>query len=798
LDAQEFISLVVSVRGPKRKPNAQQENCITAVTGTPQLIVAGPGSGKTTVLVLRALRHVLVDEIPPENIVITTFTRKAAKEIRTRLIEWGQPIIAEALAEKASKLTAKYRAFLESVDINRFLTGTLDSLCEEILADERGPNERQPTVIEAFAANQMLSRRGDIWAESEKLGDKFKDYLSRYTLTGDPPLTLGDMTRVVRTLVDRFIQDEVDIKKYIGPGQFLPARKAVANIFERYCKYLAETNQMDFAVLERVFTQRIESDAIPEKLVKLRAILIDEYQDTNPLQERIYLSLAKASKASVTVVGDDDQSLYRFRGATIELFRDFVKRAQVALGGPKPDIRYLVANYRSTPAIVEFFNAFVRNDPDFVPARIHPPKPSIAHTQPHNGIPVLGMFRDSAEELAHDLAEFLHKVFRAGGRPADKQIPEPIRANEKDGDLGDAVLLASTVNEFKRPFMGQPAKPRFPTFLRDEMQNRGMACFNPRGRALRDIPEVQLLLGLVLEAIDPSTATAPDGVVIPGMAVTNIARQAFRAWRASARNFTNSKPKKVNGIAFGGVLDRWQMLTRDGKSAATEWPVLDVFYSFLPWVARFQNDPECQVYLEAISRSAAQAATFSAYRSLLLRDNPHRQRSIQGVVRDVLAPVADDLIEVDEDIMPSVPRDRFNLMTIHQAKGLEFPLVIVDVASDFSTNHAKQRFRRFPDKPSAVAVMEDDLAAATPIGSLRTPRTALQRSFEDIIRLYYVSYSRPQNILMLVGCIPSLRYKTTIKNVATFWTAGQNWTWRKTPPVRPPPTLADNLPITLL
>jgi DNA helicase II / ATP-dependent DNA helicase PcrA len=198
-----------------------------------------------------------------------------------------------------------------------------------------------------------------------------------------------------------------------------------------------------------------------------------------------------------------------------------------------------------------------------------------------------------------------------------------------------------------------------------------------------------------------------------------------------------------------------------------------------------------------VSRAAAQAATFSPYRSLILINEPHRTRSIQSAIRDILAPVADDLVEVDEDIMASVPRDRLNLMTIHQAKGLEYPLVIVDVASDFKTNHPKQRFRRFPDSPSPVTELEDDLAGCTPIGQLRTARSAIQRSFEDLIRLYYVAYSRPQSLLLLVGCIPCLRYNTTIPNVATFWSRDNTWAWRQQ--VRGArPSLANNIPLALI
>jgi len=82
----QFLQLVVLVLGAARQPNREQRACLAHDPASPLLIVAGPGSGKTMVLVLRALRHVLVDHVSPEQIVITTFTRKAAKEIRRGLL----------------------------------------------------------------------------------------------------------------------------------------------------------------------------------------------------------------------------------------------------------------------------------------------------------------------------------------------------------------------------------------------------------------------------------------------------------------------------------------------------------------------------------------------------------------------------------------------------------------------------------------------------------------------------------------------------------------------------------------
>lgn len=196
---------------------------------------------------------------------------------------------------------ADYLAFLRVVDINRFITGTLDSLCEEALSSARAPNERPPVVIEAFAANQVLARRGQIFETLRQVGQPFRDYLGQYANSGDPPVTLGETTRVVRTLVDRLIQDEVNRPTYGGQGPYQAARQAVLEIFDRYTEYLRDTNQMDFPTLERVLLDRLQAGRVPGSMANLAALLVDEYQDTNPLQERIYLELARQTRAAQLV-----------------------------------------------------------------------------------------------------------------------------------------------------------------------------------------------------------------------------------------------------------------------------------------------------------------------------------------------------------------------------------------------------------------------------------------------------------------------------------------------------------------
>ena len=92
----------------------------------------------------------------------------------------------------------------------------------------------------------------------------------------------------------------------------------------------------------------------------------------------------------------------------------------------------------------------------------------------------------------------------------------------------------------------------------------------------------------------------------------------------------------------------------------------------------------------------------------------HVELSRKSFIRDALFPIAENEVDVDEEIMPSVPRDRLQFMTIHQAKGLEFPLVIVDVGSRFKSNHWTQRFLRFPDKISNVVKSEVDVEPHLP------------------------------------------------------------------------------------
>lgn len=802
LSADQFVARAVAALG--RPLNGEQEDCIKHTPNQALMIVAGPGSGKTTVLVLRALRHVFVDGHLPEQVLITTFTRKAATEIRGRLLDWGLTLRDDSLKFAKRSKDAAFEAFLENVDVNRFVTGTLDSLCEDWLSQVRSVDEVPPVLVDGFAAKQIFTRavfRKVYYPNQTTL----KPYLAEFDDDGDEPQTLGDTVNAVLGISERLVYDLVPYGQYksLG-GKHKKARTVIADAATDFDLYLKQEGTLDFARLERTFLESLQQKKVAEAVKRIKTVLVDEYQDTNPLQEAIYFEFAKQLNPSITVVGDDDQSLYRFRGSTVELFRDFVNRFYSETKLHKPQIKYLFRNYRSTPEIVTFFNNYVTNDLNFQGARVIPPKPGIVATRGSASVPVLGMFRNSHAELATDLASLLTDVFRGSGRTIKLTSGKSItlKSDPKSGDVGDAAFLAHTVSEMSVPMFGNPGKAKFPLILRQACWSVGIQCFNPRGRALRDIANVQILLGLILECLDGSDGAHPEGRIVPDVPTTGAAKQRLAEWRGIAGVFVNSSPKPNKPHTLRDFVQAWRTRTpiKKGEQWPMDWPLLELCFTLISWIPDFQNDPEHHVYLEAITRTITQAAAFSPYRTLILNStkNDAWKRSRAMIVLDVLAPIAENVVEVDEEILPSVPRDRLNLMTVHQAKGLEFPIVIVDIASAFTMNHPKNRFRRFPDRPSRVQLLEAELAPCSPIGALRMTRKDLDRAFEDLIRLYYVAYSRAQDVMLLVGLDKCLGYSTTIQHVATWWRQDASWSWKAPFAGKKPPVLCNKIPLDLI
>lgn len=775
----EFLDLVrdtPSVHRNLRDPdNVAQLNAVLHADDTALMITAGPGSGKTSVLILRALRFVLVDGVLPEQLLITTFTKKAAKELRTRWLDWGSALFGAAGA----------RIDERAYDLNRCHIDTMDSIAQQVLAEHRLPNALAPIVAESSASKLILKRSAFGQTYRDPSAKSELDALfSRYTFDGAAPGNQGAALELAKQLCDRLIQDRVDLRNYQTVGV---AQQTIYQVLQAYQSRMTATNVFDFASLQEAFLRRIADGSLANWLAEIRVLMIDEYQDTNPLQEAIYFAIVGEARPSVAVVGDDDQSMYRFRGGSVELFTQFATRLQGSTGVATTRVD-MIRNFRSTHEIVSFYNRHITSDSAFAPARIAPSKPEVTASRGASGVPVLGMFRANANQLSSDLAEFLNNLVTNRRFSINGDSQNEITLSE-EGNLGDAVLLSHSVEEvrFNRARGGQPAaeETRFVGLLRQELSNHGLHAFNPRGLALRVIPNVQLLLGLLLICIDS------DGSVVNETYPTNEARHFLSGWRLSALTFTESNPVPRSGRGLAGFVQDWQAAgtARCPRSFPRDWPVLELLFKLVTWIPAFQIDPEHQVWLEAITRIISSVGMASPYGMLLLQGTganqmAHVRLSRLSLVRDALLPIAENEVDVDEDIMPSVPRDRLQVMTIHQSKGLEFPLVIVDAGSHYNTNHAGHRFRRHPTEESNVVRMEDDVEPhlATPLRSGRPP---MDRSFDDLVRLYYVAFSRPQSVLLIVGNESCLTYgrgrqfRGAIPNIALGWHRDGSWPWRQ-------------------
>ncbi len=732
--------------------------------GASQFVVAGPGTGKTTALAIRTLKLILVDDVDPGAIVATTFTRRAAKELRSRILQTADRLRRALIIQAPST----QRGTLSRLDFNRVYTGTLDSLSQEIMTDFRGLGTAPPAVIDEYIADALMLF-GGLFPHGRFRRPELRSYygaISGTTFRMSPKALAG----FVREIHDRALYEAVDLDAYRNSG-LDPGIPVVVDAIRDYRSALASQNLYDFALLEDLFLQRLVGGNLRSFTGEIRVLLVDEYQDTNFLQERIYFELARScirQGGGITVVGDDDQSLYRFRGATTALFIDFPRRIHSALG-VKPSRIDLNENRRSTDPIVKFLNAYAALDPEYARVRVRNKPPIRTVRTNATPFPVLGMFRDDLDELTDDLADLIDRVVNGRGF----RIPKTkfwVKKDPKAGSAADIVLLASSPAE-----ESSGGGPLLPQTLRTALGNlrHPIEVYNPRGRAIDSVSQVAELLGVTLECIDPGGREA--------QAIGNLPTDAtneFSRWRLAGGALVNRNPKPRGPPSLPDFVRAWSRRnpTRGGKWPKEDQPILQLVYKLVTWIPFFQEDLEGLAYLEAMNRTAASAASLGDYDGNVSFESPQDfTKSVKELYWNFFTPVAMDFIEVDEDLLDTLPRDRVGIFSIHQSKGLEFPLVIVDVGSNFRNEHPAQAFKRFPRDGGRTGRLEDQLGRFAQLGQSKRP--ALDRAFDDLMRQYFVAYSRAQDVLLLVG-LTSMTSNPAVPHVATGWRRDRSWPWK--------------------
>jgi DNA helicase-2/ATP-dependent DNA helicase PcrA len=285
--------------------------------GSPLLVVAGAGSGKTRVLTSRIAHLMLEDEVRASSVLAITFTNKAASEMRTRL--------ADMLGD----------------EVGHMWMSTFHSACVRILrssADRLGFS-RSFTIYDTQDSRRLIEQiEKDLNMDPKKIR---------------PQAIMREIGAAKAELIDF----ESYRERKNGPFE-----ERVADVYAQYQRRLQSFSAMDFDDLLMVTVNLFEAcpDVLDGYRERFRHILVDEYQDTNPVQNRLVLMLGDVHR-NVCVVGDADQSIYMFRGADIRNILEFEKAF--------PDVKVITLeqNYRSTKSILDAANAVISHNYSRIP-----------------------------------------------------------------------------------------------------------------------------------------------------------------------------------------------------------------------------------------------------------------------------------------------------------------------------------------------------------------------------------------------------------------------------------------------
>ncbi|MBV7337149.1 UvrD-helicase domain-containing protein [Chloroflexi bacterium TSY] len=312
--------------------NSPQKTAVQTVNG-PVLVLAGPGSGKTRVLTRRIAYLIEEAGIAPWNILAVTFTNKAAREMQERVEELLQDRFGDPLPGQPRRLGG-------------LTIGTFHSICARVLRIETGAIGYERNWVIYDSADQLALIRGLM--REMNLDEK------RYS------------PNAVRAIISRW-KNELHTPETAQPASY--PEEIASRVYGRYQEAMQVNNAMDFDDLLMKTTMLLrDSEELRIKYQqKWQYILVDEFQDTNTAQYELIRLLANEfeGKRNLFVVGDEDQSVYRFRGA------DYRNVANFRNDYPEAKVILLEQNYRSTQNILDVANSVIANNPNRTPKKLH-------------------------------------------------------------------------------------------------------------------------------------------------------------------------------------------------------------------------------------------------------------------------------------------------------------------------------------------------------------------------------------------------------------------------------------------
>jgi DNA helicase-2/ATP-dependent DNA helicase PcrA len=716
---------------PSDRTLTPEQTAIVKHPQGPAWVLAGPGSGKTeilTVLVLRLLYvendpGIQVDRVAPDSIFVTTFTEKAARNLEDRI------------AGMRLRLLSKHPG-VDTVDISKLRIGTLHGLCNDLLQEFRSSNYQNVRLMDTFEQALFVREHLSLIKQPDPVTEIPFWGQFPYLFTPQqcqPGRTYApnrwNATKALVRLLNRIVEDRVSVSGLRASGN--PQLVHLADLYEEYVKHLENNFRCDFSELQGRFLEFLgtplgeafrNGDGTPGK-PGIKWVLVDEYQDTNPMQEEVYFKLAGLAPHNLVVVGDDDQAMYRFRGGSVECMVTFDAACESYLGIQGTSVaRYpLVGNFRSHRDIVEFFNEYIASFPVMSQPGARAPKPPIIACKTiTEAYPVVGTIEGrNLEDVAARFANMVRGLI-------DRKVVN---------DPNECCLLLKSTKE----------SPLNAGKYVDELQRVGLRVYNPRNKSFTEQEEVEGMLGTLLAIVDPDRRYASDP------ANRNVIPAAVADLQATYDRLS------VEHLALKEYVTKAvdSLKSHAGAPLTTGLQELLFYILSIEPFSTWQADPVRR------SRMAKISSLLEAYASLPVMDattglpKPNVTRGflrasqhfpgeiISGWLGQFynlfIAYIMQSGFDDEEDDEVICPVGMVPVMTMHQSKGLEFPFVFVGHMGEKAQVQASHELETlFSDYPANSA-------------RTFTRPPELERAEMDLIRQYYVAYSRAKYALILMG-----------------------------------------------
>ncbi|MBJ2122238.1 DNA helicase PcrA [Arthrobacter sp. MSA 4-2] len=587
--------------------NPQQEEAVRHI-GSPLLIVAGAGSGKTRVLSHRIAHLLATGRARPGEILAITFTNKAAAEMRERI---------EALIGDIAQ---------------RMWISTFHSSCVRILRRE--------------AASVGLNSNFSIYDSA--------DTLRLITLTAkgldlDPKRFAPKAIQHKISALKNELIDEEAYADAADPSD--PFETAVAEVYKGYAQRMRSANAMDFddLIAQTVYMFRAFPGVADYYRRRFRHVLVDEYQDTNHAQYALVREIVGVpgettdDPAELTVVGDSDQSIYAFRGADVrnivEFENDYTNARTILLE----------QNYRSTQTILSAANAVISRNPNRPEKRLW--------TAEGNGEKIVGYVGENEHEEARFIADEIDRLQDEENlRPGDVAVF--YRTNAQSRSIEEILLR-----------VGLPYKVVGGTRFYERKEIKDALAY------LRVLVNQDDVVNLRRILNEPKRGIG-DRAEYAVAALSERHRMSFMEALRRANEAPGMATRSVNAVAgFVKLIDDLAEVASGSGAAAALEAVLEQT-GYLEQL-RTSNDPQDESRVENLAELVAVVREYE-------RDNP------EGTLGDFLEQVS---LVADADSIPDAPEGSaeeveqavaearrqgvVTLMTLHTAKGLEFPVVFL-------------------------------------------------------------------------------------------------------------------------